>query len=121
MALAHAVVAPASPDDCLLALRRQVNLLASAGWWRDQRPATQHAGERGARKHCFALRLQACRGAESVGSVLQVLHVEQEVVGDDTAVLQAVLECDSERSELLAEEAGIMAQLNKVGRPGRPA
>jgi ATP-binding cassette subfamily F protein 3 len=56
-----------------------------------------------------------------VGSVLQVLHVEQEVVGDDTAVLQAVLECDSERSELLAEEAGIMAQLNKVGRPGRPA
>lgn len=37
----------------------------------------------------------------------QVLHVEQEVVGDDTPVLQAVLACDTERTELL-----------KVGRGG---
>lgn len=36
-----------------------------------------------------------------VHSVLQVLHVEQEIVGDDRSVLQAVLDCDSERSALL--------------------
>lgn len=32
---------------------------------------------------------------------LQVLHVEQEIVGDDRSVLRAVLDCDSERSALL--------------------
>jgi hypothetical protein len=32
---------------------------------------------------------------------LQILHVEQEVVGDDRTVLQAVLDCDSERASLL--------------------
>jgi ATPase subunit of ABC transporter with duplicated ATPase domains len=44
----------------------------------------------------------------------QVLHVEQEVVGDDTPVLQAVLECDTERAALLEEEASLMAQLHLV-------
>jgi len=34
----------------------------------------------------------------------QVLHVEQEVVGDETTALEAVLECDTERNELLEEE-----------------
>ncbi|OQR76399.1 ATP-binding cassette sub-family F member 3-like [Tropilaelaps mercedesae] len=33
-----------------------------------------------------------------------VLHVEQEVVGDDTTALDSVLECDEERTTLLAEE-----------------
>jgi ATP-binding cassette subfamily F protein 3 len=37
-----------------------------------------------------------------------VLHVEQEVVGDDTQVLQAVLQCDVERSQLLAEEQELL-------------
>jgi hypothetical protein len=32
---------------------------------------------------------------------VQILHVEQEVVGDDRTVLQAVLDCDSERAALL--------------------
>lgn len=34
----------------------------------------------------------------------QVLHVEQEVVGDETTAMEAVLECDTERNELLEEE-----------------
>lgn len=37
---------------------------------------------------------------------LQVLHVEQEIVGDDRSVLQAVLDCDSERSALLKVRIG---------------
>lgn len=45
---------------------------------------------------------------------LQVLHVEQEVVGDDTPVVQAVLDCDTERADLLEEEAQLMKKLNKV-------
>lgn len=48
----------------------------------------------------------------------QVLHVEQEVVGDDTPVLQAVLECDTERAALLEEEASLMAQLHLVSWEG---
>ena len=47
----------------------------------------------------------------------QVLHVEQEVVGDDTPVIEAVLECDIERAALLKEEAELMAALGvTVGR-----
>jgi hypothetical protein len=37
--------------------------------------------------------------------------VEQEVAGDDTPVIQAVLECDVERAALLREEAELMAAL----------
>ncbi len=44
-----------------------------------------------------------------------MLHVEQEIVGSDTTVLEAVLECDSERSQLLEEEAELLKKLNKVG------
>jgi len=41
-----------------------------------------------------------------------VLHVEQEVVGDDTKALDSVLECDVERCKLLEEEKRITASLN---------
>lgn len=34
----------------------------------------------------------------------QILHVEQEVVGDDTTALQCVLNTDIERMKLLEEE-----------------
>ena len=37
-------------------------------------------------------------------SHITILHVEQEVVGDDTLALDSVLECDIERTRLLAEE-----------------
>ncbi len=35
---------------------------------------------------------------------VRVLHVEQEATGDDTLVLDCVLEADVERTELLAQE-----------------
>jgi len=43
---------------------------------------------------------------------LSVLHVEQEVVGDDTSALQSVLEALVERETLMSEEKKINTQLN---------
>lgn len=40
----------------------------------------------------------------------QILHVEQEVAGDDTTALQCVLNTDIERTQLLQEEARLLAQ-----------
>lgn len=40
----------------------------------------------------------------------QILHVEQEVVGDDITALQCVLNSDIERTQLLEEEACLLAQ-----------
>ena len=40
----------------------------------------------------------------------QILHVEQEVVGDDTTALQCVLNSDIERCQLLEEEAQLLAK-----------
>lgn len=40
----------------------------------------------------------------------QILHVEQEVVGDNTTALQCVLNSDIERTQLLEEEAQLLAQ-----------
>ena len=39
----------------------------------------------------------------------QILHVEQEVVGDDTTALQCVLNSDIERTQLLEEESHLLA------------
>lgn len=44
---------------------------------------------------------------------ISVLHVEQEVVGDDTAALDSVLECDTVRNELLAREKELLAVVNE--------
>jgi len=44
-------------------------------------------------------------------SHLSILHVEQEVIGDDTIALQSVLESDTVRESLLAEEASINKQM----------
>ena len=38
---------------------------------------------------------------------LSILHVEQEVIGDDTLALRSVLESDTVRESLLQEEATI--------------
>ena len=38
-----------------------------------------------------------------------VLHVEQEVVGDDTVAVDSVLECDMERNALLKRESELLA------------
>ncbi|WIA32674.1 hypothetical protein OEZ86_003475 [Tetradesmus obliquus] len=67
-------------------------------------------GRNGTGKTTF-LRALSSREIPGLPPSCQVLHVEQEVVGDDTPVLQVVLECDTERSELLAEEAQLMAAL----------
>ena len=42
---------------------------------------------------------------------LSILHVEQEVVGDETIALQSVLESDTVRESLLAEEISINQKL----------
>jgi len=47
-----------------------------------------------------------------IPSHISILHVEQEVHGDDTTALSSVLECDFERNRLLAEEKEISAQIN---------
>lgn len=47
-----------------------------------------------------------------IPSHITVLHVEQEVVGDDTTAVDSVLECDTERTRLLTREREVMALLN---------
>lgn len=47
-----------------------------------------------------------------IPSHISVLHVEQEVVGDETSAVDSVLECDTERTRLLTREKEIMAALN---------
>ena len=42
---------------------------------------------------------------------ITILHVEQEVVGDDTIALQSVLESFTKREELLKEEKAINSKL----------
>ncbi|KAG1664619.1 hypothetical protein FOA52_004494 [Chlamydomonas sp. UWO 241] len=61
------------------------------------------------------LRALANHEVRGIPKNCQILHVEQEVVGDDTTVLQAVLDCDPERNELLAEEKALMALMDKGG------
>ena len=46
-----------------------------------------------------------------IQSHISVLHVEQEVIGDDTLALQSVLESDEKREGLLREEKEINAQM----------
>ncbi|XP_011633645.1 ATP-binding cassette sub-family F member 3 isoform X2 [Pogonomyrmex barbatus] len=50
-----------------------------------------------------------------IPSHVRVLHVEQEVAGDDTSALESVLECDQERSELLSQEAKLQVAIEKDG------
>ncbi len=50
---------------------------------------------------------------------VSVLHVEQEVTGDNTLALDSVLECDTERVQLLAREGGLLASGDKNTAAGR--
>lgn len=50
-----------------------------------------------------------------IPSHIQVLHVEQEVAGNNTSALESVLECDQERSVLLSKEAELQAAIEKDG------
>eukprot|EP00062_Callorhinchus_milii_P026504 gi/632988686/ref/XP_007883246.1/ PREDICTED: ATP-binding cassette sub-family F member 3 [Callorhinchus milii] len=47
-----------------------------------------------------------------IPSHISVLHVEQEVAGDDTRALQSVLQCDVVRESLLQEEKELNVKLN---------
>jgi ATP-binding cassette subfamily F protein 3 len=47
-----------------------------------------------------------------IPSHISILHVEQEVTGDDTLALQSVLESDERRESLIKEEKEISEKLN---------
>lgn len=47
-----------------------------------------------------------------IPSHISILHVEQEVAGDETPALQSVLECDTARESLLREEKELTAKVN---------
>lgn len=47
-------------------------------------------------------------------SHLTVLHVEQEVIGNDTKALDSVLECDTKRTALLKQEAELSAKMQSA-------
>lgn len=51
-------------------------------------------------------------GQLRIPSHISILHVEQEVIGDDTLALQSVLECDTVRENLLKREKEISAAIN---------
>lgn len=51
-------------------------------------------------------------GQLRIPSHISVLHVEQEVTGNDTPALHSVLECDVIRTELIAREKQLNALLN---------
>lgn len=51
-------------------------------------------------------------GQLRIPSHISVLHVEQEVVGDDTPALESVLECDVVRQNLLKREREISLAIN---------
>ncbi|XP_053842360.1 ATP-binding cassette sub-family F member 3 isoform X2 [Vidua macroura] len=47
-----------------------------------------------------------------IPSHISILHVEQEVAGDETPALQSVLECDTTRESLLREERDLTAKIS---------
>ena len=56
--------------------------------------------------------LCVCSGNLKIASHISVLHVEQEVTGDDTLALQSVLECDEKRENLLRKEKELNQKIN---------
>ena len=70
-------------------------------------------GRNGAGKSTL-LRALATGQINGTPECCQILHVEQEIIGDDTSVLDAVLGCDVERTELLEEEAHLNARMQDV-------
>lgn len=64
-------------------------------------------GRNGTGKTTF-LRHMALHAIDGIPNNCQILHVEQEVVGDDTTALQCVLSSDVERTKLLEEEASLL-------------
>ncbi|KAH9271545.1 hypothetical protein BASA83_006151 [Batrachochytrium salamandrivorans] len=48
---------------------------------------------------------------------MRVLHVEQEIAGNDMSAIMSVLEADEERESLIKEEKSINSKLNKSSTP----
>uniref|UniRef100_A0A2P2LQS3 Uncharacterized protein MANES_02G005700 n=1 Tax=Rhizophora mucronata TaxID=61149 RepID=A0A2P2LQS3_RHIMU len=70
-------------------------------------------GRNGTGKTTF-LRHMAMHAIDGIPPNCQILHVEQEVAGDDTTALQCVLNSDIERTQLLEEEALLLAQQREL-------
>ncbi|KAJ4840932.1 ATP-binding cassette sub- F member 3 [Turnera subulata] len=70
-------------------------------------------GRNGTGKTTF-LRYMAMHAIDGIPSNCQILHVEQEVVGDETTALQCVLNSDIERTQLLEEEARLVARQREL-------
>lgn len=70
-------------------------------------------GRNGTGKTTF-LRHMAMHAIEGIPKNCQILHVEQEVTGDDITALQCVLNTDIERSKLLEEEASLLSQQREM-------
>lgn len=66
-------------------------------------------GRNGTGKTTF-LRHMAMHAVDGIPRNCQILHVEQEVVGDNISALQCVLNSDIERTQLLEEEAQLLAK-----------
>lgn len=78
-------------------------------------------GRNGTGKTTF-LRYMAMHAIDGIPKNCQILHVEQEVTGDDTTALQCVLNSDIERAQLLEEEVRILAlqrELEMEGETGK--
>jgi len=60
------------------------------------------------------LRHLAGREIHGIPAHIRILHVEQEIEGDDTTVLRALLACDVERDKLLADEQATLQQLQET-------
>ncbi|XP_020211276.1 ABC transporter F family member 3 isoform X2 [Cajanus cajan] len=70
-------------------------------------------GRNGTGKTTF-LRHMAMHAIDGVPRNCQILHVEQEVTGDDITALQCVLNSDIERTQLLTEEAQLLAKQREL-------
>jgi ATP-binding cassette subfamily F protein 3 len=75
-------------------------------------------GKNGSGKTTF-LRHLAAKKFEGVANIeeLQIVHIEQEVEGDERSVLETVLACDFEREALLEEESDIQLLLKALDDP----
>eukprot|EP01025_Chloroclados_australasicus_P020894 TRINITY_DN2198_c0_g2_i7.p1 TRINITY_DN2198_c0_g2~~TRINITY_DN2198_c0_g2_i7.p1 ORF type:complete len:518 (+),score=101.06 TRINITY_DN2198_c0_g2_i7:1-1554(+) len=69
-------------------------------------------GRNGTGKTTF-LRALASKSIKGIPKSCQVLHVEQEITGDNTSVIESVLECDEERQQLLQREKEIEALIHQ--------
>lgn len=71
-------------------------------------------GRNGAGKTTL-LRAIAGREISGLPEHLQILHVEQEAIGDDTSVIESVLAADVERQALVNEEQEILSSKKEGG------